>query len=156
MVDILVKCVQVLAFTRLSRCKHYSGSILQAVLTHMLLDKVKVFLEQLGLLTMCIDHIDFVAKDYNRDAKVDLQHAFTKRHLQTHIHLIITAVRVIFAAFALLFVLNYEVAVVIKLWFLVGQNMALNFFLHFLEQTNFHLRYDPSLDALGQLLQPRP
>ena len=92
MVQVLVHRVQILAFSLLGRSKQYCSTVLEAVFSYVHLDEVQVFLQQLCLLSVLTNDIDFVADNDDRDAKVNLQDALSQWHIKPDVSIISTHV----------------------------------------------------------------
>jgi len=109
------------------------------------LDEVKIFLQQLRLLSCLMNDIDFVAQNYNRNAKVDFEDAITEGHIESDIHLVGTHVglKVVNAGggrLELFLPRNYQIAVVVEVRFFVCLGVPLNFLLHLLVRSHLHIR----------------
>lgn len=107
----------------------------------MHLDEINIFLEDFPFFVVLIHGVDFVANDNNWDAKVNLKHSFSKRHVKAHIH-VVTHVRVVvlsvLALLKLFFVSHDQVAMVIQLRFFVRLDLTLYFLLHLLVGSHRH------------------
>ena len=82
---ILVQCVEISILITLGRCEHDCCSILQGVLSDVLLDEVQVFLEEFCSVAIYGQKIYFVADDEDRNAEVNFEDAGSERHLNSDI-----------------------------------------------------------------------
>jgi len=135
-----VLVVSVHTFAGQRRCKNNRGSKLERILPNVLLDEVKVLVEELGFLSV-LQKIHLLAYNYDWNSQVHFQHTFGQWHVQAslfQVHFVITA------SFARLFIimssLSNEVTCFVELWLLVFLDMLLNAFFHFLVQPCLHLR----------------
>ena len=78
---ILVQCVEISILVTLGRCKHDRRSVLQGVLSNVLLNEVQVFLEEFCSVAIYGQQIDFVANDENWDAEVYFEDAGSEFHI---------------------------------------------------------------------------